>query len=81
LRRGMKEEAGIEIEVGRYLGIHRTPTSGKIVRWYECFASSDEVTCGSDLEDIRWVPKDEVAAFCGERVRDYWPREIREYFG
>jgi 8-oxo-dGTP diphosphatase len=80
LIRGMREESGLEISVGRYLGKHTTPTSQKEAIWYECFATTDQVTIGSDLEDINWVPRAEVLEYCSPRAVELWPKEIQDYF-
>ncbi|MEK6915907.1 MAG: NUDIX hydrolase [Nanoarchaeota archaeon] len=80
LIRGIKEEAKLEITVGKYLGKHTTPTSQKEARWYECFASDSQVVCGSDLGDIKWVPRNEVLSHCGSKVTTLWPENIKKYF-
>ena len=80
LKRGMREEAGLDIRVGRYLGKHITPTSQKEALWYECFADTSQVTCGSDLEDIKWIPCNEVLSHFSSRVTDLWSAEIKNYF-
>ena len=79
LIRGIKEEAGLEISVGEYLGNHITST-GKEAKWYECFAESDKLIVGSDLEDAKFVPRDEVLIYCGKRAKDLWSEEIQNYF-
>jgi NADH pyrophosphatase NudC (nudix superfamily) len=81
LIRGIKEEAGIEIIVGRYIASHITPTSKREARWYECFADSDKIITGSDLEDARFVPREEVLKICSKKAYSLWPKEIIEYFG
>lgn len=79
LIRGIRDEAGINIKVGRYLGSHTTSTQ-KEARWYECFSETDKLIPGSDLEEARWVLKDQVLRFCGERAVSLWPQEIIDYF-
>jgi len=78
LVRGIREEASIDIEVGRYVGKDTTP-SGKEARWYECSALSDRIIPGGDLEAVAWVPKREVLAFIGKRTVS-WPEEMKKYF-
>jgi len=80
LIRGMREEASLDIRIGEYIASHKTPTSRKEARWYECFADTNEVKCGSDLEELKWVTKNEVLKTCSERAYSLWPREIIEYF-
>jgi len=80
LVRGMREEIGIEIKVGRYIISHITPSSKKEARWYECFSDTDNVIPGSDLERLKWVLKKDALNFCGNRAIALWPKEIIEYF-
>jgi NADH pyrophosphatase NudC (nudix superfamily) len=79
LIRGIMEEAGIKVKVGKFIGSHLSPTN-KNVFWYECFADSDDVCAGSDLEDAKWVPKEKVMEICGERVQSFWSEEVVNYF-
>ncbi len=80
IRRGLLEEAGIDVQVGKYIGEHFTPTHERAVRFYECFADSDTIRCGSDLEDIQWIPRSEVVSFLDEKILSFWPREVLDYF-
>jgi len=80
LIRGIREEAGIEVTIGRYLFSDITPTNKRELKWYECFAQTYNVIPGSDLEDIKWVPKGNVPEECGSRVTALWSDEIRNYF-
>lgn len=80
LIRGIKEEAGLDIKVGNYITSHITPTSKREARWYECFSESDKLVIGSDLEDAKFVERNEVLNICGERVYSFWPKEIIKYF-
>jgi len=77
--RGVREELGLKVKVGKYIGKHLTPT-GKEARWYECFANSDNAIPFSDIEEIKWVSKKEVLNICSERVCSSWPKEIISYF-
>lgn len=79
LIRGMREETGLEITVGAYLGSHTTPT-GKEARWYDCYTKTDRFKCGSDLEEGAWVPKNQVLEHCGTRATNIWSEEIKKYF-
>lgn len=80
LIRGIKEETSLEITVGDYLCSDITPTSQRNVRWYECFANTQEITIGSDLEDAKWVTKKEALNTCSPRAIKYWPEKILNYF-
>ena len=79
LIRGIKEEAGIEIQVVRYLGTHRTPRHTE-VKWYECIPKTYNIVAGSDLEEIKWVSKKDVLNLCRVEAISLWPKEIKEYF-
>jgi len=79
LARGIMEEAGIKIRPGKYLGSHETP-KGTIVKWYECEPLTWDITAGSDLEGVKWVPLGEVRSVCYKNDISLWPQEIFEYF-
>lgn len=78
LKRGMLEEAGIQVEPGKLLGINQ-PEEGTLVRWYECKTDTTEIVAGGDLVEVMWVPIAEVAVWCDE-MKDLWPKEVAEYF-
>lgn len=80
LIREMMEEAGIEIYVKRYITSYKTPTSRREARWYECFALTDNVTPGDDLEAVRWIPKNRVLEFCDNKAISLFSEEIIDYF-
>ncbi|MBU1159772.1 NUDIX domain-containing protein [Patescibacteria group bacterium] len=79
LLRGIKEEAGIEIAVIRYLSSSTTPR-GTIVRWYECIPLTMDIIAGSDVSDAKWALKDEVKNICDDEAISLWPKEIKRYF-
>ena len=75
----VKEQTGIDITIGSYLGGGRI-NGGRSARWYECFAKTKNGTPDGDLEEIIWVPKKKVIVQCGEMVISRWSKSIREYF-
>ena len=77
LIRGMKEEAGIDIKVQEYLGSHKTPKH-TLVKWYKCSPKSLQISAGSDLREVRWVPIKEVFKLCSEASK-FWPDSIKDY--
>ncbi len=79
LKRGMKEEAGIEIQAARFLALHITP-KGTTVNWYECIPLTVDIRPGSDVSEVKWVPKRDVVKFCDSESISLWPEKIREYF-
>lgn len=80
LIRGVKEEAGLEIKIGRYIGFGISPTNKREVKWYECFADTDKIICGSDLDEIKWVDKNQVLANYSSRAKNLLPKQILDYF-
>jgi len=78
LIRGIKEETGIEIIVGRYLGKYLTPKNNE-VRWYECVALNYDIKVGSDLSDAKWVPRKKVLKYCDRESILLWPKEVLKY--
>jgi ADP-ribose pyrophosphatase YjhB (NUDIX family) len=79
LIRGMKEETGLTITVGKYIGSSITPTSKSEARWYECFADTDKVTPGSDLEKLTWIDK-ETSLYCLPMdVLSLMPAEVQHH--
>lgn len=79
LKREIKEEAGIDVAVTKHLCTFTTP-KGTLVEWYECQTSTLDVHAGSDLIDVKWVPKNEVVENCFESAISLWPKEIMDYF-
>ena len=79
LIREMKEETSLDIIVNKYIGSSVTPTR-KEARWYECFADTNLVQCGDDLEEIKWVTYHEVLNYCGQRAINNWSQEVIDYF-
>lgn len=80
LIRGIKEETGLDIIVGRYIASHITPTSKSEARWYECFSQTDKVTPGSDLEELKWVDKKKVLSMCSDKAVSLWAKKVIDYF-
>lgn len=79
LRRGIKEESKLEIQVGDYICSSISPTSKSEVRWYECFSHTSFISPSSDLEDVKWVPKDEVLNFIDKEAYNLLPKKIIKY--
>ena len=74
----VREQAGIEISVGSYLGSHHSGSTK--CKWYECLTTTNKTILGGDLEEIIWVPKNEVVDRCGQEVTSSWSGGIRAYF-
>ena len=80
LIRGIQEEAGIEVEIIKFVGSNETP-KGTLVNWYLCGTSSADLAAGSDLEEARWVAIAEILELSGKTAKLMWPEEVREMFG
>jgi len=78
LLRGVFEETGIKIKVGKFFGSYPTPT-GKLANFYECVALTKKLIVGSDLEDAKWIKKDQVKKLLKER-QHLWPKKVKDYF-
>jgi ADP-ribose pyrophosphatase YjhB (NUDIX family) len=78
LKRCAKEELGLEINVGAYVGKSSTPT-GREARWYECSSNTYILRIGSDLEDAIWVSKTEALRLCAHNIKS-WSMEVINYF-
>lgn len=79
LKRGFKEEANLEITVGKYICSSTTPSSKTENRWYECFSETEIVKPSSDLEEIKWVLKKDVFCECDKKAINLWPSEVIKY--
>lgn len=64
LRREVREETGLEVEVGELAGILEVPGTELhyvILDYHATLTGSAEPVPGSDASDVRWVPLKEVA--------------------
>jgi 8-oxo-dGTP diphosphatase len=81
LVREMLEETSLCVHVGKRLGQMRVPASGRVIALYACSMKdlSQKPIAGSDLVEVRWVPKHHVATWCLPRSQEYWPRKVLSY--
>ena len=64
LRREVREETGLEVEIGELAGILEVPGNDLhyvILDFHATVDSSIEPTPGTDASDVGWVPLDQVA--------------------
>ncbi len=80
LERCLKEEAGLEIVAIKYIDSSVTPSSKSEGRWYECFSKSSKVIPSSDLEDVKWVPKNRVLDYLDKESIEVMTQKIKNYF-
>lgn len=66
IKREVKEETGIEIEVDKLIGILEVPGDGDhyVILDYLATAATDgsDPIAGDDADDVRWVPLDDVSS-------------------
>lgn len=79
LLREMEEETGLTISVDRFLGTRTDKTSGTVVRWYLCSPVFGKARAGSDLAELRFVPKTSVRDSCDPKAVALWPDEVTAY--
>jgi 8-oxo-dGTP diphosphatase len=71
LKREVREETGLEIEVGEFAGIAEVIVrEGEAIKWHyvilDYFAtpsSTSEPIAASDVTECRWIPLDELARY------------------
>lgn len=79
LKRGLREEVGIGIEKMESFGSVFTD-DGTLVNWYLCKTSEETIIVGSDLDEARWVNKEEVTKLIGDLAKSRWSEEVRKMF-
>ena len=80
LIREMKEEAGIDIHVEKFMDEMFVPPS-TIARWYLCSYVSGKIKAGDDIDEAKFIDRDQVINVCHPVVVEKWPTKVREYFG
>jgi 8-oxo-dGTP diphosphatase len=62
LRREVKEETGLDVEVGELAGVFEVVGDGHyvVVDHFVSLSSQATPTPGSDASDVRWVPLEEI---------------------
>lgn len=80
LTRGIFEEAGIKIEVIKFLGSYQTP-NGFSANWYLCASNETILIAGSDLQEVKWATLAEIAELNSEVAKSLWPDSVKELFG
>lgn len=69
LKREVKEEAGIDIRLGKPFSISEWKPMVNSVRYHivatfiECFADSDDVRLGKDHDDFKWIEPEDYKNF------------------
>ena len=80
LIREMKEEAGINIQVDKFIDERFIPEANVRVRWYLCFPLTKKIRAGDDLVEVKFVPKKDILTLCDPKAVFLWPPKVTEYF-
>jgi len=79
VHRCISDEAGIRVIINEHIADYVNGYKFR-VRWYLCTGSSPHPVAGEDLDDVKYVPRDQVREKCGPHDISTWPPEIRKYF-
>jgi 8-oxo-dGTP diphosphatase len=80
LRREIKEEVGIEIEIKKFIDDIYTPDREFKGNWYLCSPLSTDLQVGGDLVEAKFVPKEKVFECCSKEAVLLWPKKVVKYF-
>ena len=80
LKRGIREETGIEILVEESIGSHNSPKHTE-VKWYLCTALSYRLKPDSDIDDAVWVPYAQVPYWHSLKAASLLPDKIKRHLG
>ncbi len=80
LIREIKEETGIEIKINKFLDEKIIFGTNTRVRWYLCSPISHNLKAGSDLIEVKFVPKSKVIRVCDPKAISLWPPKVMTYF-
>ena len=81
VRREIREEAGIEVEVLEPLGVVDVEAHGARAHWFRCAPRGGELAPGDDVVEVVYVaPAEAVRRFPREGTR-YFPPAVKKYFG
>ncbi|MFC1666100.1 NUDIX hydrolase [Nanoarchaeota archaeon] len=77
--RESREELNLEVKSHQYLGSSLTPTSRKELLWFECYANTDKINAGDDLEDAKWVGEKRALDYLDEKSKNSIPKSVFHY--
>ncbi len=75
----MQEETGICIRIVKFLDEFLSD-NGTLVKWYLCEPITFEMKPDDDLEEVKFVPKEDVTSICAEEAVLRWPKKVVEFF-
>jgi 8-oxo-dGTP diphosphatase len=81
VRREIREEAGIDVEVVESLGIVDFEEQGARVHWYRCTPLTEGLRAGDDVEEVQYVSRAEAVRRFPRDSGRHFPDAVREFFG
>lgn len=66
LRREVREETGLEVEVDRLTGVYKNMVVGVVALVFRCRAAGGALTVNEEATDFRWLRPEEVPDYTGE---------------
>lgn len=79
LRREIQEETWLDIQIKKSFWEFFSSSSDIIIKWYLCYPIWGDLISWSDLEDVKFVSKQEVFSYCSYKVLNLFPETVREY--
>ena len=78
--REILEETGMTVKVGKFVDQFYNEKTGTLVKWYLCRPVTLNIKPGDDLEDAKFIPKNDVLRQCDEAAVSKWPPLVVAYF-
>jgi len=85
LRREMREELGVEIEINELIGVgysFNPNWKGKrnyaVQVYFECFPKSEKFKPSDDVAEVKWVKGTEIGKYLKE-IEHTLPNDVKEY--
>ncbi len=60
LRRELREETGVEVDVDRLTGVYKNMTHGIIALVYRCLAMGEPLSSSPEASEVAWMPLESV---------------------
>jgi 8-oxo-dGTP pyrophosphatase MutT (NUDIX family) len=80
LIREIKEEAGIDIVVEKFLDELIIENAAVLLRWYYCTSKNNNPAPGDDVVEVKFVPKEHISKILDPRAIATFPPKVRGYF-
>lgn len=80
ISRELKEEAGLDVKIIKFIEERQVEENKMIARWYLCRALHNDLKAGDDLSDVQFIERGEVRSLCSEIGVSLWPPKVVDYF-